>query len=589
MPLPKVVIQEIDGALAILPSSAKAAVCVIGTASSGPLNTPAAFGSPKALLNNFPRGPGPQLAAFILQKYGIPVLFCRTGQSVPGSFLNSVAGVAGSVGAITKTGTGSSAFTNDVGSVPAIAAQVQVLFNVGGTRGTTGIVYQVSVNNGASFGPPQALGTATSFAIGNGTGVTIDIGAGTVVAGDFISFTVTAPVIASAGTLVITGAGSSAVTIDGAASCDDDYQAFISFVTGGTIGTPGITFTWSLDGGRTPSAITALGTANTFTFPNSGGVQVDFGAGTILANQTVAFQCVAPQWNNTDLATAIDACKNNAINWELLEVAGPLTPTSAGVIDLHINDKKHAWIGQTRMPIGTENDATYTASLAAAWAAYGGTLYGEICSGSCETVSAVDGRAYLRSALFAIGPLECSVDADVDVADPNLGPLPACVILDTSGNPKYHDERINPGLSDIGFSVLRTWDEFKGVYPNYPALFSPAGSDFDIMPKRRLMNIAHRTMRPYFARRLAKEIRVDKKTGFIRESEAHEIESGATKALLAAFGGKVSNAYCVVSRTDALLQDAPLTGSYRIVSNAYPTEVDLTAGFENPALNLVKV
>lgn len=589
MTVPQVNIGEIDGALAILPSSVKAAIAVIGTCPSGPFNTPAAFGSGKLLTAAFPRGPGPQFSAFVLQKYGTVVLYCRPNQSVAGSFLNAVASSPGTVSAITKTGTGTATYTNDGASVPAIAAQVIVLFATSGTRGTTGIVYQVSINNGSSYGPPQALGTATSFAVGQGTGVSIDISAGgTVVAGDFISFTTTAPIPASAGTVVITSPGTSAISIDGAATVDDDYQASLAFPTGGTIGVAGIMLQYSLDGGRTQSAQVALGTANTYTIPGSGGVKIDFGAGTILSGQTVTFQCVAPQWNNTDLAAAIQALARSSINWELLVVLGPLDATAAAVIDLNIDGKKHAWLGHTRNPVGAETDAAYTASVGAAFSDFE-TLYGEICSANFEQISAIDGAAYMRPSLFGIAALESSLSAEQDAADPNLGGLPSAEIKDALGNPKYHDERLEPGLSDFGFSVLRTWEEFKGVYPNNPLLFSPEGSDFDIMPKRRVMNIAHATMRLYFARRLAKDIFADKKTGYILESEAREIESGATKALLAALKGKVSDASVVLSRTDALLQKAPLTGEYRLEPLIYIEDANLTAGLENPALNVVGV
>jgi Protein of unknown function (DUF2586) len=48
------------------------------------------------------------------------------------------------------------------------------------------------------------------------------------------------------------------------------YEGYFEVVTGGTIGTAGITFIWSLDNKRTFSAITSLGVADTFTFPGSG-------------------------------------------------------------------------------------------------------------------------------------------------------------------------------------------------------------------------------------------------------------------------------------------------------------------------------
>src|SRR6185295_10446011 len=70
----------------------------------------------------------------------------------------------------------------------------------------------------------------------------------------------------SAGSLVTTGVlGTSAVTIGGTPAPTDDLDVVFKVVTGGTIGTAGITYQTSLDGGRTFSPVTALGTATTLT------------------------------------------------------------------------------------------------------------------------------------------------------------------------------------------------------------------------------------------------------------------------------------------------------------------------------------
>lgn len=582
-------VTEIDGALGILPNGGKA-VAVLGVATDGPKATPAAFGQDTALIGVFTRGPAAQLGAQILQKSGKPVLMCRTEQSVAGSFLDAVAPVAGSVGAITKTGTGTSVFTNDGASVPAIEASIVVLFPVGGTRGVTGIIYQISFNGGSTFGTVHALGTDTSFAIGGGSGVTIDVGAGTVVAGDFISFPIHAPILASAGELVLTGEGTSDVTIDGGASCDDDYQAFVEIVEGGIVGTDAIVLRWALDDGRTPSADYLLGTADHFIFPDSGGVRINFAAGTLPTGMTIAFPTVAPCWNNTDLLNAAKALKNSAIDWEIVIVTGPLTPSAVGVLDTVFADRKHAWIGSVRTPVGDETDADYTTSLLASFSSTAST-YGELCAADCEQLSAIDGRQYRRPAVFPIGGAEASATPEEDIARLNRGALPGCNIRDTAGNPKYHDEFITPGLSDAGFSVLRTWDPdiARGVYPNNPYLFSSPGSDFDIMPKRRVMNIAHRAFKLYMSHRLAEKVFVDKKTGFITEADAREIQNGAQAAIATATKGMVSAVTVVVNRTDNLLSGAPITGSYRLVSLAYPGKAEFSAGFENPALNVQAV
>lgn len=48
------------------------------------------------------------------------------------------------------------------------------------------------------------------------------------------------------------------------------YEPRLKIVTGGTVGTSGITFQWSLDNGRTYSRTVALGTADFYLVPNSG-------------------------------------------------------------------------------------------------------------------------------------------------------------------------------------------------------------------------------------------------------------------------------------------------------------------------------
>jgi len=476
MALLKVGITELDGALAILPSSAPKAVAVLGQCASGPFNLPAAFGSPQSVITNYTRGAAAQLAAFVLQKYGVPVLLCRTNTT-----------------------------------------------------------------------------TASSFT-----------------------------------SMVHTGAGTSVVTVSGTA--DDDYQPWLTFIAGGTIGTAGPTFQWSLDGGRTKSAVTALGTANTFAFPNSGGVVFNFAAGTVLAGQIETCRSSAPVWNNTDLAAGLLALENSLIPWELCLVVGDLTATSAAVLDANIDDKRHAWVGHVRKPQVAESAATYQTSLASAFSSYN-TTYGELTAGDGEQISAIDGRSYYRPAGFGIGPLECSVDQAVSIAEIDVGGLSAFQIRDDNGNPLYYDESVTPGLSDLGFSVLRTWppEIARGVYPNNPKLFSSPGSDFDIMPKRRVMNLAHAGAYPYLARRLAKQIRVDKKTGYILEADAREIESGLTAAITAQVGKRVSGVIVAVSRTDNLLSKAPLTGQYRLTPLAYPEDIEFTAGFQNPALNVIPV
>src|SRR5690606_524556 len=159
-------------------------------------------------------------------------------------------------------------------------------------------------------------------------------------------------------------------------------------------------------------------------------------------------------------------------------------------------------------------------------------------------------------------------------------------IRDANGNPDEHDETVWPGLDDLGFLVARTWEGRTGVFVNRPLLMSPAGSDFTIIPYRRVMTIFCETPRDYFEQRLHKPVRVNPKTGFILETEAVEMERGAMARLRTVLLAKpkASAVSVVVSRTDNVLSTKRITVQARLVPLAYPEGFDIEMGFENPAL-----
>lgn len=84
--------------------------------------------------------------------------------------------------------TGTSTITLRLPAEPNAAASVIVDFEHGGTVGTAGITYRISLDDGATWGSTQTLGTATSIGLLN---VFLDLSAGTIVAGDQVAFTTT--------------------------------------------------------------------------------------------------------------------------------------------------------------------------------------------------------------------------------------------------------------------------------------------------------------------------------------------------------------------------------------------------------------
>lgn len=392
-------------------------------------------------------------------------------------------------------------------------------------------------------------------------------------------------------TTVFTGTGTSVITVDDTNTDPyDDLQFYFKVVTGGTIGTAGITFQWSLDNGRTLSPVTDLGTATTFVFPESGGAEIEFAAGTLVAGDTATFRGDAPLWNSTEVGTALDALFNSAVNWEIAEIVGNIDATSFDVIDPKFSaglttGKYHSWYGHIRMPNLAETSAAYLTAASALLSAKS-TVFGGITAAAAKTSSGVSGRSYRRPPSFAVASREQFNTEEINIADVNLGTLPGISILDANGNPEEHDESVNPGLDDARFTVLRTWPGIQGVYVNRSRIFSAAGSDFNIFPKRRVLNLGHVALRNYFTRRLNQPIEVDPATGFILESEAQEMETGgkvSMESLLLA-KPKASGVEVTISRTDNILSTGTITGTARVTPLAYAETINLEFGFTNPAL-----
>jgi hypothetical protein len=249
------------------------------------------------------------------------------------------------------------------------------------------------------------------------------------------------------------------------------------------------------------------------------------------------------------------------------------------------------WVGNTRTPNAGESEATYLSSLVGVFSARA-TTQGMLCAGAAKIVSGVSFRQYRRPVRMAIAIRQASVSEEIDIAAVDLGGMPGVDIRTPGGNPDAdcHDEAVNPGLDDARFATLRTVDGIPGVYCTNPRLFSAPGSDFEFFQHRRIMNLAKFGLRLYFVRRLSKPLLVDKNTGFILETEALEIESGA-KAIMRSLlrsKPKASDVDFELSRTDNLLTTKTLTGQARVTPLAYPKAINVAIGFFNPALQVLK-
>jgi hypothetical protein len=476
---------ELDGALGILPPTEGALLALVGTSSSGTVDTPAAYARVSDVVADFGRGPLVEAAAYAITVFGRPVLLTRTGDTTAGSLTSAV----------------------------------------------------------------------------------------------------------------LTGTGTAAVDVSGSPDPIDDMEFHVEIIDGGALGTAGITFKWSLDGGRTQSVETALGTALTFEFPDSGDpaaneVELTFGIATetLVAGDIITFRSTAPMWNSTEIGTALVALRKCVQLWSIVEIVGAMDATLFAAVETAVAampnfGKDRMYIGHARIPDIAESESAYLTALVAIYGSLS-TVYGSVCAGTAKLISGVSGRQYKRPPSFWAAPAHAVKTEEVNLAAVKVGRMTGVIITDANGNPDDHDESVNPGLDDARFLTLRTWEGRPGVFINRPRLLSLPTSDYQLIPHRRVMNLAKTIVRANLEERINEEILVDSETGFILEEEALEIEAGVNSALDGALLAKpkASAATFVLSRTDNLLSTKTMNCTIRVVPMAYPEFISAEIGFENPAI-----
>lgn len=409
-----------------------------------------------------------------------------------------------------------------------------------------------------------------------------------------VLFVRTGDTVAGSCTAVVeTGTGTSVVTIDAAVEPYDDYEAGLRFITGGTVGVAGITLQETLDGGRSWGPVKALGTANTWTIAD-GNVKFNLAAGTIVALDTASTRASAPQWNNAELGTAVDALVSTGNKWNTLLVVGPVlaadvaTLAAKGVVLENIG-KERTFISSFRYPNIGESEQSY---LTAFKAAFDATVADRVvvCAGAADIQSPISQRRYLRriSSIVACRSIVSRPGQDLaEKGERNVSPLPPTVrILDDANNPRHHDELFNPGLDDARATTLRTWPGSPGAFINNARLMSSPGSDFEFLQHRDVMNLARETTRAILEKYSSADLVVDETTGFLLEEEAGAIDSEVDDALeeVLVETRNASASSFVTARADNILSTKKLRGALKVTPLAYPKSIEADVGFFNPAL-----
>lgn len=379
----------------------------------------------------------------------------------------------------------------------------------------------------------------------------------------------------SYGALTLTGTGTSVPTGDVATTQPlNDFEPYIKIVTGGTIGVAGITYQDSLDGGRTLSGVKSLGTATQILIAE-GGIDINLGAGTLVAGDVISTRTEAPIWDAAALAAGLDVARTTNAVWTYGVVCGKLTAADVATIDgklaqMSTAGRQRRMMGHFRKPAVGESEATYLAAFDTAMAAASSKRL-TLCAGWCETQSSISRRQYLAPPSIAAAAYVAAVGVEVEPSEIAY-PLAGVTIRDANGNVKHHDETVNPGLDDSRALTLRTHEGRTGVYINNARLFSPVGSDYLWIPHGRVIDKAMTLVNEELVPELSKGVFVlTDGTGRISDDSAETIEGKVNGRLEREITGQREAVKCMfsLSRTDDVLRTGQIGYTTRVVPLAY--------------------
>jgi hypothetical protein len=209
-----------------------------------------------------------------------------------------------------------------------------------------------------------------------------------------------------------------------------------------------------------------------------------------------------------------------------------------------------------------------------------------VAAGGCMLRSPISGQIAERSAGWPLAARIAAVPIHEDVGRVASGPLKNVLAITRDENLGGVGDEFAP-LDALGFSTLRTIVGLPGFYLTAGRMLVPPTSDFRHVQHRRVMDEACRLVRTLLLQRLNDDVKVSADTGFIDEVEARAIETPVNSALRTRFlvPGHVSAISFTLSRTDNLLSTSTLTGKVRIVPLGYLRGIEVTIGFNNPALS----
>jgi hypothetical protein len=196
-----------------------------------------------------------------------------------------------------------------------------------------GVVAKVGVCSSGSANTVQAFSGPSVKVIKDalGTGPLAEAAAHSleIAGGPVMTVPVSPSVPGAAGTVTHVGAGTSVLSVSGEPKDAYEVELRITRKASG-LAAASAAFVFSLDGGDTFSPEIAVPVSGIYVLPNTG-LTITFTDGSFVKDASYTFDCLAPSYTTTDLATTIDALLADPRKFGCLHVVGAPAPSATKV------------------------------------------------------------------------------------------------------------------------------------------------------------------------------------------------------------------------------------------------------------------
>jgi hypothetical protein len=378
-------------------------------------------------------------------------------------------------------------------------------------------------------------------------------------------------------TMTKVGTGASGITIDGYAT--NSYDVVI------TVGTDGVSYVFSLDGGITTSKVRRITTGGSFLLPGTG-LTITFGTSTgYIAGDTYSYQAIGPKLSPSDLADAFAVIKEFNIEFYAVVVydgkrtfGDSLSLTTALGAELAALEA----INYYMLGITGYGELSTTADTRTSLEAWQNNRISVVpATGTIFSALSREGYSGLNESLiytYASRVARCLLSEDPGQVD--RGALDGIIAID-------NDESINATFDAWQGVTARKFRGKTGYYVTNSFMKGDLGEDVQYIQHRRVIDAACALVFVTCTNWIKRPTRTNK-DGTIFETDAQTYEgmvnSAVENALIkvknsAGTSGHISGYKYQIDRTVNLLQTKRIVAVLSVQPLGYPDFIDTTISF----------